>query len=346
MLTRLGLVWCLCGLLAWMFVGCASGFPKSSVIQAMVINDSRATRCAEEDNVYIKLSGAGLTGVRIEARQPRYVAQLTVDDSKADFTDCAFDPASNPVYHFEPKQVVLWENERWLMLGNTYETFWRPDHVDVVVHGQVTHQIHLIQLHLKDETEPTSGRHEFLVLYPPDGHWRAKPIPALPMTASVYGTSFLVGPVKDAVRPVVELAKVEFIPEQMSFAIDYRDGSHGVMHLAEVNRDKVVLEYAHDRALASAQPLAAIRSMFVTVDRSDVAEVSWRASAESEPSTRTLLAFTRAPASEVCFGRSLVSKHNTSAPDMWFGGFVTGHSSLLSQTLEHGRPNALETLKH
>ena len=156
---------------------------KARAGAATVINATRSTLCAEEDNVYVKLTGDGLRGMRIEARQPPYISALTVDDSKADFSDCNFKQSENPVYHFQPKKVVLWENERFLMIGNTYETFWRNDQVDVVVQGQVTQQIHLIQLHLKDASEPSAGRYEFLVLYPVDGYWRAKPIPSLPMTS-------------------------------------------------------------------------------------------------------------------------------------------------------------------
>jgi hypothetical protein len=289
---------------------------------ALVTNASRKTQCAEEDNVYVKLSGEHLTGMRIEARQPSYIAQLTVDDSKADFTHCNFKPNENPVYHFEPKKVVLWETEQWLMLGTTYESFWRPDQVDVVVNGQTTHQLHLLQLYLKDRSEPKEGRYEFLVVYPADGYWRAKPIPSLPLTSSTYGSSFLVGPITDAARPVVELGKLEFAPERMSFLVDYEDGSHGVMHIADINRERLVLDYQHDRALASSQPLAAIRSMFVTPERSDVAEVSWRPTLDAPLSKQALETFTQAHASAVEFGRSVVSAHNPSAPDLWFGDFV------------------------
>jgi len=289
---------------------------------ALVTNASRPTRCAEEDNVYVKLSGVGLKGMRIEARQPGYIAQLTRDDSKADFTDCAFDPASNPVYRFAAKKLVLWEDARWLLVGNTYETFWRPDLVDVVVHGQTTSALHLLQLHKKDPTEPSQGRHEFLVLYPPDGYWRAKPLPPKPLPSSVYGTSFMVGPIQDGVRPVVELAKVEFIPERLTFSLVYEDGSHGTMRILEVSEEKVVLDYMHDRALPASQPLAAVRSMFVTPERADAAEVRWRVGVEAAATTQALPAFTRTPASEVAFERSVLPVHNISAPNMWFGRFV------------------------
>jgi hypothetical protein len=316
-----------CGVLAQL--SCAA-VPKAAdkpsagvgVGTATVTNATRTTLCAEEDNVYFKLAGEGLSGMRIEARQPSYISQLTVDDSKADFTDCHFKQSENPVYHFQPKQVVLWENERYVMLGNTYETFWRPDEVDVVVAGRVTQQVHLIQLHLKDASEPSAGRFEFLVLYPVDGYWRAKPIPSLPMTASTYGTSFLVGPVREALRPVVELSKVEFLPDQLSFQLSYEDGSHGTMHIAEISRDKLALEYAHDRGYASSQPMAAIRSMFVTPEKADVAEVSLRPAPSGELLTQPLSAVQERAVTEVRFGRSVLSKHNPSAPDMWFGAFA------------------------
>jgi hypothetical protein len=260
--------------------------------------------------------------MRIEARQPSYIGQLTVDDSKADFTDCHFQPNENPVYHFKPKEVVLWETEQWVMLGTTYESFWRPNQVDVVVSGKTTRQLHLVQLYRKDSSEPTEGRHEFLVVYPADGYWRAKPIPSLPMTASTYGSSFLLGPVEETVRPVVELAKLEFAPERMSFLLDYEDGSHGVLHIAEIDRARLVLDYRHDRPLPPTQPLAAIRSMFVTPERSDVADVSWQASADAPLTSQPIDTFTEARAVDALFGRSVVSTHNPSAPDLWFGAFV------------------------
>lgn len=306
-------------------VACAS-VPRAGVGEgegegvATVDNATRTTLCAEEDNVYVKLHGNGLSGMRIEARQPSYISRLTLDDSKADFTDCNFKQSENPVYHFQPKQVVLWENERFLMLGNTYESFWRNDQVPVVVQGRVTKQIHLIQLFLKDASEPTAGRFEFLVLYPVDGYWRAKPIPSLPMTYSTYGTSFLVGPLQEAQRPVVELSKVEFVPADLSFQMAFEDGSHGVMRLLQIDRVKLALEYAHDRGYPDSQPMAAIRSMYVTPEKADVSEVSLRP-AQGEPITEPLPALTRQPVREVRFGRSVLSRHNPSAPDMWFGAF-------------------------
>jgi hypothetical protein len=290
-----------------------------------VVNATRPTQCAEEDNVYVKLQGEGLRKLRVEARHPRYMSTIDADSYAPDFSNCRFDEnahPSDPRFRFAPKRVVLWETDKYLMVGNTYETFWRPNKVDFVVSGVVTHEVHLVQLYLKDKQEPTLGRHQFLVLYPPDGYWRAKPIPILPLNSGVYGTSFLVGPVEDAARPVVEISRVEFVPETMSFKLAYQDGSHGELTISEVNREHVALDYAHDRPLPAAQPLAAIRSMYVLPEKSDTAEVSWRSAGAQRLLTEPLPRFSRAQVAEVNFGRSIVSQHNASAPDMWFGDFA------------------------
>jgi hypothetical protein len=291
---------------------------------ATVVNASRVTACAEEDNVYAKLLGSGLRKLRVEARHPSYMKHVEVDMYEPDFSGCNFDGSAHPTdpkFPFTPKRVVLWETDTYLMVGNTYETFWRNNQPDFVVGGTVTPQIHLMQLYLKDKDEPKLGRHQFLVLYPPDGYWRAKPIPTLPLNYGVYGTSFLVGPVEEAARPVVELTRVEFVPATMSFKLGYKDGSHGEMSIAEVSREKIALLYQHDRALPADKPLAAIRSMHVTPERSDTAEISWRTDARAPLTVTPLPAFTRAETLEVNFGRSVVANHNRSAPDMWFGAF-------------------------
>lgn len=291
---------------------------------ARVVNASRPSQCAEEDNVYVKLLGQGLRALRVEARHPSYMKRVQVDQYEPDFTRCNFDGAAHPtdpVYRFTPKRVILWETDEYLMVGNTYETFWRANTPDFVVGDTVTPAIHLMQLYLKDAGEPKLGRHQFLVLYPPDGYWRAKPIPTLPLNYGVYGTSFLVGPVEEAGRPVVELTRVEFVPATRSFVLSYRDGSHGTMRVAEVDREKVALEYAHDRPLPADRPLAAVRSMFVTPERADLAELSWRAARAAPLTVTPLPAVRELQALEVNFGRSVIANHNRSAPDMWFGHF-------------------------
>lgn len=315
--------WCGCWCAVQAIVGCSRASPPYTV--AEIVNASRPTRCAEEDNVYVKLHADGVRTLRIEARHPPYAGGLRVDSYAPDFTGCNFDEQSHPSdprYTFTPKRVILWESDRYLLVGNTHETFWRPDEVSFVVNGKVEPQIHLVQMYLKDPAEPKLGRHQFLVLYPPDGYWRAKPIPTLPLNYGVYGTSFLVGPVEEQARPIVEIARVEFVPSTLTFHLTYDDGSRGHMRLLEVDREKVALAYSHDRALPKERPIAAIRSMYVGPDMADTAEVTFRSERERPPTTKPLPMFVRERATEVRFGRSVPSRHNASAPDIWFGGFT------------------------
>jgi hypothetical protein len=93
------------------------------------------------------------------------------------------------------------------------------------------------------------------------------------------------------------------------------------MRLLQIDREKLALEYAHDRGYPASQPMAAIRSMYVTPEKADVSEVSWRP-AGGEPVTQPLPALVQQPVTEVRFGRSVPSRHNPSAPDMWFGAFA------------------------
>jgi hypothetical protein len=62
--------------------------------------------------------------------------------------------------------------------------------------------------------------------------------------------------------------------------------------------------------------------MFVTPERADVAEVRWRVSRGGDSMVEAVPVFVRASVYEVAFGRSMLSRHNPSAPDMWFGDFV------------------------
>lgn len=46
------------------------------------------------------------------------------------------------------------------------------------------------------------------MLYPADGYWRLKPAPEPRFGDGIYGSSFLLGPVVDEGRPVVNIASI------------------------------------------------------------------------------------------------------------------------------------------
>jgi hypothetical protein len=61
--------------------------------------------------------------------------------------------------------------------------------------------------------------------------------------------------------------------------------------------------------------------MFVTDGNADVAQVGWRAKGAQAWSLEGVMSFKEASAVELWAGRTVPSRHNTSAPDMIFQNF-------------------------
>ena len=128
-----------------------------------VINESAPTLCAEKDNVYLKLQSGQARRFTIEAVHPAYAGTIVVDRFAPDFTKC--DMSNDPVFKSEPRQVTIFENAEWRLVGHTFGSFWRPNQVPVRVGNRVENGLHLLQLW----TARHGGFDEVLVLYPADG---------------------------------------------------------------------------------------------------------------------------------------------------------------------------------
>lgn len=309
-------------LAAGMAAGCAPGaHGPGGALHAEFTNASQPTRCAEEDNVYVKVSGQGIGAFRIVAEHPPYIASVQVDSTAPDFTHC--DMSNDPVHAFQPRTVTLYEDARTRLVGHAFPTFWRPESVDVRVGGRVERGLHLLQLLRRSIPSPggQSRDIEILVLYPSDGYWRPKPLPPVALEDAAYGSSFLFGPIEHDGRPWVALREVVYDPARDAFAVQFRDGSRGEVAVAAVSRERLVLSLSLDAPLPPGRPFAALRSMFVATEQADVSQVAWAGPAGVR-STAPVLAFEgiRAPAAR--FGRSEPSMHNLSAPDLVFEGFA------------------------
>src|SRR5439155_609410 len=103
-----------------------------------------------------------------------------------DASHCGF--AENPSAATLSQRITIYETEEWQLIGHRIENFWRPGKVPVRVGEKVTNDIHLLQLWHRFEERAE----EILVLYPPDGYWRARPLPPAHMPLGAYGSSFLV----------------------------------------------------------------------------------------------------------------------------------------------------------
>jgi hypothetical protein len=278
-------------------------------------NRSEAVLCAEKDNVELIFSSPSIKKFQIQAVHPAYAGMIITDRDAPDFTDC--DMSQDPVFAADsPRKVTFYESSDLWITGFTFKSFWRPNDVPVKVGNQVIEGLHMLQVWMRHGERAE----EVVVLYPPDGYWRARPMAFGNLRWSAYGSSFLVGPVQTLGRPVVALESVEFLPQTREFVMRYRAGGEGRLKIAEVDRERIVLE-ASLKGVATDLPFASFRSMYVTRSNADVADLAWRAPGEPGWLEMGVMSFSTAEVLELWAGRIAPSRHNLSAPDMIFGRF-------------------------
>lgn len=287
-----------------------------------VSNHSRPTACAEEDNVSFQLQAPGITRLRVEALPPPYLDQIERDVTAPDFSGCHFDGGTHPTdpaYRFRERRVVLHDGPRWRIVGLTLPTFWRPQQVPVRIGERTVRGIHLLQVFAK--TRVAASPREVLVLYPSDGYWRIKPVPEPRFGDGVYGSSFLLGPVVDEGRPVVNIASIGIQTRPLVLRLRFAGGGQARIAVTEASRARTALDVSFPTALQGDAPFATLRSMHVAPDNADMSEITWRQDAATARQTQPLDAVHRIEATDVRFGRSIPSRHNTSAPDIRFHDF-------------------------
>jgi len=277
------------------------------------VNASRATRCAEEDNVYVKIQAAGIASFHVSAEHPPYITAIRKDSTAPDFTTCDF--SGDPSFPFKPRKVVLYQDAAIRLVGHTFVGFWRPDVVDFYVGSRNERGLHLVQLIKRGP----HGEVEILVVYPADGYWRVKPLPPKTLRDTAYGSSFLFGPVEEDTRPFVAIRSISFEPATLTFRLSFRNGTSGVLTVAETTPASTKLGLSLDPPVAGDRPFAALRSMFVTPAQADVAVAAW----PGEHGAAPILEFSKVTAPSARFGRVTQSRHNLSAPDLVFDEFAT-----------------------
>lgn len=291
-----------------------------------VRNESVAATCAETDNVSLTFASEKVEKFRIIARHPAYIGTLLIDRTEPDFETC--DASRDPVVPSEPqppaagtaatapRRVTIFETPDLWLTGYIFPSFWRAATVPFRVGGEVTQGLHMVQLWIRHEDKAE----EVLVVYPPDGYWRARPLSPAHMRSTAYGSSFLVGPVEQAERPLVRLKEIDFAPQTRTFTLHFAGGGKGRMQVAGLDRDALTLEVQLDGP--HARTFAALRSMYVTEGNADVARVAWRSLGKGGMGEAPVMSF--ADAEDVAMlwaGRLVPSRHNTSAPDYIFEGF-------------------------
>ncbi|MDI4658027.1 hypothetical protein [Xanthobacter autotrophicus] len=312
-----------CALLA------APAAARAEPVGVTVRNESVAATCAETDNVTLTFASDTVSRFRIVARHPAYAGMMRVDRTEPDFDTCDFSgdpavPAAAPAATATaPKRITIYETPDLWLTGFIFPSFWRAATVPFRVGTEVTHGLHMVQLWVRGENQQPE---EVLVVYPPDGYWRARPLSPAHLSSTAYGSSFLLGPVEQTERPLVRLKEIGFAPQTRTFTLSFADGGKARLKVAGVDRDALTLEAEFDGT--APRTFAALRSMYVTEGNADVARVSWRTLPKTgTPATigeAPVLSFTDAGNVAMLWaGRLVPSRHNTSAPDYIFDGFAS-----------------------
>src|SRR5205807_6645024 len=125
------------------------------------------------------------------------------------------------------RRITIFETEDWQLIGHKLPNFWRNNAVAVRVGDRVEAGIHLLQLWTRFQERAE----EVLVLYPPDGYWRARPLPPAHLRWSAYGSSFLIGPEEISGRPLVDIKDIAFDPATRAFRLAFARGGGATLRL-------------------------------------------------------------------------------------------------------------------
>ncbi len=286
-----------------------------------VVNQSEQVLCAEKDNVTLAFKSELVKNFRIEAAHPAYIGTLQRDSFEADWTAC--DLKSDPAYKSEvgvTTRRTLYEEPALWIVGWTFPTYWRLATAIVRIGDRVEKGLHMLQIW----TIRPMGGEEVLILYPQDGYWRIRPKAPQGAAPTAFGSSFLVGPIEVDGRPIVKISEVAIDPKAQTLTLTFARGGSAVVKLASVDQNKTVVDVAMSAPVAGGLPFAMLRSMYVTEANNDVARVAVRDAGAAGWREDGIMAFKGAKATNVWAGRSTISRHNSSSPDMVFSGFSAG----------------------
>lgn len=301
---------------SWTFLGLSLASAASTGGLAVdIVNESEPVLCAEKDNVALAMTHPAVRSLHIEVAHPVYLASSQPDQQQPDWTAC--DMSADPVHAASrpPRKAVIYREPGLWIVGHTFASFWRPSVATVRIGHREEPDLHMLQVWLRRK-----GRaEEVLVLYPQDGYWRARPLTPPHTQPTAYGSSFLIGPIEQQGRPVVNLREVRFDPATRTFTLQFQRGGQATLKLT-AGVKKTALDVAFDAPIGNG-PFAMLRSMYITEFNNDVARIAVRERGAKGWREDHVMKFDRATATDLWAGRLVPSRHNTSSPDMIFNSF-------------------------
>lgn len=315
---------CLAVTMAVLSFSGAGSVAAADALGVKIENKSEPVLCAEKDNVTLTFTSPKVQRFRIEAAHPGYINTIAADSFEPDWTACEFkSEALSPAR--PPQRETIYEDIELWIVAQRYDNFWRNAGARVVIGDKVHEGIHLLQVWM---IRPMGGE-EVMVLYPQDGYWRMRPKAPSGRAPTAFGSSFLIGPVsEDKGRPVVDIESVKFDPGARTFTLTYKDGNSAQVALGTIDQERHRLEVTFAKPIAS-KPFAAIRSMYVTRFNNDVADIAVLDAGNTAWLESPVMEFKGAGnATELWAGRNVLSRHNSSSPDMVLRDFHGGGTPL------------------
>ena len=286
-------------------------------------NKSEPVACAEKDNVDLEFTSREVAGLRIQAAHPAYAGMLRAPHDLPDFSGCtAADDPKLPTQAEQKKyteeRVTFWENSDFWLVGYRHSSFWRPANVPLKVGNRVEQGFDIVQLWARDGARAE----QVLVVYPPDGYWRIRPLSPANMQWTSYGSSFLLGPIEIDKRPIVVLTLLACEPDARTFVLTFARGGTARVKITSVDNDRIILDAGISGPVPRDLPFLAMRSMYTNEGNADVARVAWRVPGGLGWNEAPVMTFAGGKLTELWAGRTNPSGHNISAPDMIFGPFT------------------------
>ena len=284
-------------------------------LQVRVENNSVPELCAEKDNIELDFISARLRRMQIQAVHPSYINMIGTDRYAPEWSHC--DLSHDPKFAAHARRQTFWETPEFWLVGYTFPSFWRAAEVPVRVGDHVEKGFHLVQFWMSYRERAE----EILVFYPPDGYWRARPLPFEDMRWTAYGSSFLVGPVETQERPIVALEEVAFEPETRTFILKFKRGGQARLRVDTIDQERLVLDITYSDAMPDGLPFASLRSMYAMQTMSDAARVAWRTKRGNNWEELAVIGFPGANATEILGGPALPIPTQPVGADMVFSKF-------------------------
>ncbi len=293
---------------------------RAEPVPVNIANSSVVTKCAEEDNVYVKFLSPDVTSFRIDSVQPHYSGKIRLNKMKPDFSNCKISAAKD--FKTTPRDAVLYEDDDIIVKGITYGGFWRKETATVNIGQTHGDGWHLLQVFTKKSRMKNGQPFEFFVMYPSDGYWRSRMMPQKGRKDNVYGASFLVGPIEEQGRPIADVAEVSLDPKARRFDISFRKGGKAHVTFGEPTPEILSVDVKLERDPANASlPFAAFRSMYVSEQNADTSRIMIKEPGSKDFKGGLIHSVKGGKAVEVKLDRVVPSRHNTNAPDFIFKDF-------------------------